>query len=154
MRILYLLLPLMLALGTTQADGTTGSATDPVPAAEKFYAEDIKEAMMDYIAERADADGVFRMRDDKTGEMLELRFVKIHDPVRVIGSNTYFACTDFHVVGEEKKLYDLDFWLRPENGRLVVYDEKVHKEPRRSLLYGWYKQPRYTFVNDRVVPLY
>ena len=50
--------------------------------------------------------------------------------------------------------YDIDFWLRPENGVLVVYDTKVHKEPRRSLLYGWYKQPRYTFVDDKVVELY
>jgi len=30
----------------------------------------------------------------------------------------------------------------------------VHKEPRWSLLYGWYKQPRYTFVNDEISYLY
>jgi hypothetical protein len=110
--------------------------------------------MMDFIASRVDDNGVFRIRDEKTGETLELKFVEIHDPVRVIGESTYFACTDFHVVGEEKKLYDLDFWMNPVDGTLQIYDEKIHKEPRRSLLYGWYKQPRYTFVNDRVVSLY
>ena len=120
----------------------------------KYYIEDIKQAMVDYVAEQEDENGVFHLRDDKTGEMLALKFVKIHDPVRVINSSTYFACTDFHVAGEPKKLYDLDFWMNPVTGELKIYDTKVHKEPRKSLLYGWYKQPRYTFVNDRVISLY
>jgi len=126
----------------------------PPTAPVKYYAEDIKEAMLAHIAREQDGSGIFRLEDDRTHELLELRFVKIHDPVRRIDATTYFACTDFHVGDEPDKLYDLDFWLRPENGRLVVYDAKVHKEPRWSLLYGWYKQPRYTFVNDRVVELY
>lgn len=129
------------------------AAPEAVPA-HKFYVEDIKAAMAAHIKARADADGVFTMKDDRTGELLKLRFVTIHDPVRQIDGNTYFACTDFHVVGNDKKLYDLDFWMNPVSGELAVYDEKVHKEPRRSWLYGWYKQPRYTFVNDRIVSLY
>jgi hypothetical protein len=123
-------------------------------AAQQFYVEDIKAAMLAHIAEQLDAGGVFHMRDDKTGATLALKFVKIHDPVRQIDGDTYFACTDFHVVGATKKLYDLDFWMDARTGHLAVYDSKVHKEPRRSLLYGWYKQPRYTFVDDRVVSLY
>jgi len=127
-----------------------GSEAEPV----KYYAEDIKAAMLDHIAREQDGKGIFRLKDDRTGEILELRFVKIHDPVRRIDADTYFACTDFHVNDELDKVYDLDFWLRPENGLLVVYSARVHKEPQWSLLYGWYKQPRYTFVNDRVVELY
>ncbi|MCG7907047.1 MAG: hypothetical protein JAY95_10990, partial [Candidatus Thiodiazotropha taylori] len=64
------------------------------------------------------------------------------------------ACTDFHVVGEPDKLYDLDFWMNDKTGQLKIYQSKVHKEPRWSLLYGWYKQPRYTFVNDEIEYLY
>ena len=94
------------------------------------------------------------MRDDKTGEMLALRFVKIHDPVRQIGSDIYFACTDFQVLGETGKLYDLDFWMNNKTGELRVFQSKVHKEPRYSIIYGWYKQPRYTFVNDKIEYLY
>jgi hypothetical protein len=123
-------------------------------APRKYYVEDIKEAMLKHISAKADVDGIFHLRDDKTGEMLALRFVKIHDPVRKINNSTYFACTDFHVVGEPKKLFDIDFWMNPVTGELKIYDTKVHKEPRKSLLYGWYKQPRYTFVNDRVISLY
>ena len=129
---------------------TQASASPP----QKFYVEDIKLAMTTYIGERVDLNGTFHLRDDKTGEVLALKFVKIHDPVRRIDDNTYFACTDFQVVGEPDKLYDLDFWMKPESGVLKIYDSKVHKEPRRSLVYGWYKQPRYTFVDDRVVSLY
>jgi hypothetical protein len=127
-----------------------GAAEEP----RKFYVEDIKGAMQQHIASRVNDDDVFRLRDRVTGEMLALRFVKIHDPVRVIDRRTYFACTDFHVVGEPEKVYDLDFWLRPDGDVLEVYEERVHKEPRRSLLWGWYKHPRYTFVDDEVVPLY
>jgi len=57
-------------------------------------------------------------------------------------------------VGEPDKLYDLDFWMKDNTGGLKVYQSKVHKEPRKSLLYGWYKQPRYTFVNDQIEYLY
>lgn len=152
---LLLSAPLMVLAGEEPAAAAapeTAAAEAAVP--EKYYVEDIKAAMMAFIAERADEHGVFRIHDSKTDETLELKFVEIHDPVRRIGRNTYFACTDFHVVGDEKKLYDLDFWMDPQNGVLEIYDEKIHKEPRRSLLYGWYKQPRYTFVNDRVVSLY
>ena len=119
-----------------------------------YYVEDIKAAMETHIADQVGADGVFHLKDDRTGEMLALRFVKIHDPVRQIDGDTYFACTDFRVVGESDKLYDIDFWLRPAGEVLEVYDTKVHKEPRKSLLYGWYKYPRYTFIDDEVVPLY
>lgn len=156
--ILLLIGGLMVTLGVTVASDS-GIETETAPAQtketpQKFYVEDIKTAMMEYIAEQVNAEGVFRLRDDKTGEMLSLKFVKIHDPVRQINDSTYFACTDFHVVGEPKKLYDLDFWMKPVSGKLKIYDTKVHKEPRKSFIYGWYKQPRYTFVNDRVISLY
>ncbi len=136
----------------TNSAGASGVATTATPP--QFYVEDIKAAMMAYIAQRVDAQGVFHLRDEKTGENLHLKFVVIHDPVRVIGGSTYFACTDFQVQGDEEKLYDIDFWMNPQTGELKIYAEKIHKEPRKSLLYGWYKYPRYTFVNDRVVSLY
>ena len=123
-------------------------------AVKKYYVQDIKAAMHKHIKNNVDKDGIFRIRDEKTGEVLELEFVKIHNPVRQINERIYFACTDFRVHSEPKKLYDLDFWMDIETGELRIYQTKIHKEPRKSLIYGWYKQPRYTFVNDTVVPLY
>ena len=147
-----------LALAIGLFAGTAHSAEESGPAApteqRRYYVDDIKSTMRKHIEESVDEQGVFRLRDDKTGEELELKFVQIHDPVRQIGSDVYFACTDFHVVGEPDKLYDLDFWMNDKTGELRVYQSKVHKEPRWSLLYGWYKQPRYTFVNDEIEYLY
>ncbi|MBF0471159.1 MAG: hypothetical protein HQL48_07255 [Gammaproteobacteria bacterium] len=120
----------------------------------QYYAEDIKKTMGLHIQAMVDENGVFHHHDEQTGETLQLRFSKIHDPVRKIGSDIYFACTDFEVIGESEKLYDLDFWMNDKTGELRVYQTKVHKEPRWSLLYGWYKQPRYTFVNDEIEYLY
>ena len=156
---------LRLLFGIVGISGTIGLSVGAVYAADeplfdapadqrKYYVEDIKSAMMKYIRATVDDDGIFHMRDAKTGEELALKFVRIHDPVRQIGSDIYFACTDFHVVGEPDKLYDLDFWMNDKTGELKIYQSKVHKEPRWSFFYGWYKQPRYTFVNDEIEYLY
>jgi len=120
----------------------------------QYYVQDIKTAVSQHIESVLDGQGVFRMNDEKTGEDLALKFVQVHDPVRQIGDDVYFACTDFHVQGEAGKLYDIDFWMRDSGGELQVFRTKIHKEPRWSLVYGWYKQPRYTFVDDEIKYLY
>lgn len=119
-----------------------------------FYAEDIKEAMHLHLREVLDQEGLFHIQDDVTDESLTLTFSQIHDPVRQIGSDIYFACTDFKISDQTDQVYDIDFWLRENQGQLKVFRTKIHKEPRKSLLYGWYKHPRYTFVNDQIQYLY
>lgn len=141
-----------LAANLAHAAGEPAVEADPV--SRVFYVQDIKAAVTRHIEGAVDPQGVFLMRDDKTGETLPLKFVQVHDPVRQIGSDVYFACTDFHVLGKPEKLYDIDFWMREDTGELKVYESKVHKEPRWSLVYGWYKQPRYTFVDDKIKYLY
>ena len=143
---------LIIASPWPAAESTANAS--PETSAPKFYVEDIKSTMHAYVASQINADRIFHLKDDKTGENLALKFVMVHDPVRQIRGNIYFACTDFHVLGEPEKLYDIDFWMDGSSGELKVYDTKVHKEPRSSLLYGWYKHPRYTFVNDEIEYLY
>ena len=63
---------------------------EPVGQPE-YYVDDIKSTMMKHIAATVDEEGVFRMLDDKTGEELALKFVRIHDPVRQIDSH-YDRC--------------------------------------------------------------
>ena len=63
--------------------------------AVKFYVEDIKSTMEAYVASKIDADDIFYLKDDRTGENLALKFVMVHDPVRQIRGDIYFACTDF-----------------------------------------------------------
>jgi len=110
--------------------------------------------MTAHIAELVAEDGFWHTIDDLTETPLTLKFMQIHDPVRQISRRVYFACTDFHDSTDKEKVYDMDFWLEPVAGQLVVFRTKVHKEPRHALLYGWYKHPRYTFVNDEIEYLY
>ncbi len=55
--------------------------------------------------------GVFKLKDDKTGKELELEFVDTHQPVRQLDDGHYFACTDFRVAGTKDQIYDIDFWV-------------------------------------------
>jgi len=151
--LIVLLLSSVLVVVAVAIADTSAMASDDVQP-PLFYAEDIKQAVSTHIADQLDEAGILHITDGQTGEHLQLRFVQVHDPVRQIGANVYFACTDFHVDGEPKKVYDIDFWLEPVSAALKVYDTKIHKEPRWSLLYGWYKHPRYTFVNDEIEYLY
>ena len=76
------------------------------------------------------------------GETLRLEFVqlaivsesglwRVHDPDRLIEGPAFFACVLFHPRGSpEKKLYDVDFLLKPRGAELEVSDVRIHKVPR------------------------
>lgn len=99
--------------------------------------------------------GVFKLKDDKTGKMLELEFVDTHQPVRQLDNDGhYFACTDFRVVGTKNEIYDIDFWVSDKDGTMTVDQTKVHKVP--ELKSGeWVQVPRYEWKDagpSHVVP--
>ncbi len=123
-----------------------------VPEKVAFGEKDVKDAITKHI-QTLSPQGVMSLIDaDDHGKLLKLSFVKIHDPVRKLKNNTYFACTDFHISDDSPKVYDIDFWLTPFKGQLKVTRTKVHKDP---VLVGtkWEKKPRYTFQGDDIVPL-
>jgi YHS domain-containing protein len=99
--------------------------------------------------------GVFKLKDDKTGQELELEFVDTHQPVRQLdGDGHYFACTDFRAVGTKDQIYDIDFWVSDKNGTMSVDQVKVHKVPEQK---GgrWIQVPRYEWKDlgsSHVVP--
>jgi hypothetical protein len=130
----------------TQTEERTGERKP-----DEFTAGEIKAAMREHIENRTRMGnpGVFEITDPRTSQTLELRFQKIHDPVRTMGDGHYFACTNFAAIGDPYKTYDLDFWLQVHDGELVVYEENVHKLPVHK--HGeWVQQPRYNFVDDRI----
>ncbi len=99
--------------------------------------------------------GVFKIKDDKTGKELQLKFVDTHQPIRQLDENGhYFACTDFRAVGTKDQIYDIDFWLSEKNGQMSVDQTRVHKVP--ELKGGqWIQIPRYDFKDvgqSHVVP--
>jgi hypothetical protein len=99
--------------------------------------------------------GVFKLKDDKTGRELELEFVDTHQPVRQLdGDGHYFACTDFRVAGTKDQIYDIDFWVSDKDGKMSVDQTKVHKVPERKDG-QWVQVPRYEWKDlgsSHVVP--
>lgn len=98
--------------------------------------------------------GVFKLKDDKTGKELELEFVDTHQPVRQLDDGHYFACTDFRVAGTKDQIYDIDFWVDDKDGKMTVDQTRVHKVPEFK---GgqWIQVPRYEWKdigNSHVVP--
>ena len=80
----------------------------------------VMSAIHGYIATHKDKDGNLPIKDDKTGEILPLEFVEIHQPVRHLKKEgEYFACTDFRKPGSQDEYYDIDFWVNQKTGKLV-----------------------------------
>ncbi len=93
-------------------------------------ADVVKKAIEDHANAMSKAHGgVFMIRDDKLNKNWQLRFVKVHDPVRTFqkdGQTIYFACSDFKSL-DGKDLLDIDFWMVPNGDKLEVIDTKIHK---------------------------
>jgi YHS domain-containing protein len=107
------------------------------------------------LAQAAKNNGVFKLKDDKTGKVLELEFIDTHQPIRQLDDNGhYFACTDFRAVGTKDQIYDIDFWVTDKDGTMTVEQAKVHKVP--ELKDGqWVQVPRYDWKDlgsSHVVP--
>jgi YHS domain-containing protein len=107
------------------------------------------------MMEAAKTNGVFKIKDDKTGKELSLEFIDTHQPVRQLDNDGhYFACTDFRVVGTKDQIYDIDFWVSDKDGIMSVDQAKVHKVP--ELKDGqWIQVPRYEWKDlgsSHVVP--
>jgi YHS domain-containing protein len=107
------------------------------------------------VKESSKNNGVFKLKDDKTGKELQLEFVDTHQPVRQLDNDGhYFACTDFRVAGSKDEIYDIDFWVSDKDGKMTVDQMKVHKVP--ELKSGqWIQVPRYEWKDvgtSHVVP--
>ncbi len=114
--------------------GVSGSHEHPGAKVEQkgkpITADVIKKAIQDHAAAMSKAHGgTFMIRDDKLNKVWQLKFVKVHDPVRTFqkdGQTVYFACSDFKST-DGKDLLDIDFWMVPKGDTLEVIDTKIHK---------------------------
>ena len=114
--------------------GMSGSHEHPGAKVEQkgkaITADVVKKSIKDHAAAMSKAHGgVFMVRDDKLNKNWQLKFVKVHDPVRTFqkdGQTIYFACSDFKSI-DSKDLLDIDFWMVPDGDKLEVTDTKIHK---------------------------
>jgi hypothetical protein len=107
------------------------------------------------LESQASNHGIFKLKDDKTGKVLDLQFIDTHQPIRQLDDNGhYFACTDFRAVGTKDQIYDIDFWVSDKNGKMAIEQTRVHKVP--ELKDGqWLQVPRYEWKDigpSHVVP--
>jgi hypothetical protein len=123
-----------------------------IPASEHPGKSEVKRgwevmsAIEDYVlTERAKTDGALQLKDEKTGEVIALDFIGLHQPVRRLKENgRFFACSDFRKQGSTDQYYDVDFWLEDKDGKVSVTEARIHKAP--VLEDGSYVQiPRYSF---------
>jgi len=122
-------------------------ATEHPGETEEKKSWQVESAVNEYVAGRI-KDGVFALKDDKTGEQRALDFVEIHRPLRKIEGKGYFACSDFREHGSTDKFYDIDFWLVEKDGKLEVTEARIHKEPKNEDGV-WVQVPRYNFEKDK-----
>jgi hypothetical protein len=110
----------------------TAMAEEPATAQSRkdFTEQDANDAVKAAIAERS-KDGVFTFYDPKLGADLHLVF----DEIRIIrGMHGYgwFPNIIFHDKDDAQKKYAIDFWLKPEGGKLQLVDIRVQKAPKRE----------------------
>ena len=79
------------------------------------------------------ADKKFHMPYNRKDLALDL--IKVHDNrFSSLGGNKYFACVDMK--GTDGKIYDIDFLMAVQPGKLTVTQTSVHKINGKPL-YNW-----------------
>jgi len=85
--------------------------------------------------------GYFLLYDTQAKKPLALTLDHVHrDRLASLGNDVYFACADFKEQGGT--MYDIDVFMRDEDGKLVPTDVSVHKEAGN---------PRYTWAEENGV---
>jgi hypothetical protein len=90
----------------------------------------VKKAVADVIAQRS-KDGAFVFHDPKLDADLNLVFEEVKI-VRGMEGYGWFANVIFHDKENDKKKYAIDFWFKPEDGKLKLMDIRVQKGPKQD----------------------
>lgn len=107
-------------------------AVDTTADMDKFTPEDAKaftDAAIKAAAEKTG--GLFSVNDAMRGQTLKLKYAGI-DFVRTLHGYGYFPNVNFTDPADDKKRYQVDFWLKPKNGKLEIVDTRVYKAPRKD----------------------
>ena len=112
--------------GAPQAAMTEATMSDTSDGLKRFISG--------YAAKSADKK--FHMPYQRKDLALDL--VKVHDDrFSSLGGDKYFACVDMK--GRDGRLYDIDFFMVVEPGKLTVTETSVHKINGKPL-YNWKEQ--------------
>jgi hypothetical protein len=107
----------------------------PQAAMMQASMSDVSDGLRRFISSYAakSADKKFHMPYQRKDLALDL--VKVHDDrFSTVGGDKYFACVDMK--GTDGKLYDIDFLMVVQPGKLTVTETSVHKINGKPL-YNW-----------------
>lgn len=101
--------------------------------------ETMAKAITDYIETDSKLKGgYFLVYDPASKRSLQLTLTKVHkERLAQVGENLFFACSDFDEKGGQ--VFDLDFFMKAEDGKLNVTEIMVHKEEGKPR-YQWYEE--------------
>ena len=107
----------------------------PRAAMTEATMSDVSDGLKRFISGYAakSADNKFHMPYQRKDLALDL--VKLHDDrFSSLGGDKYFACVDMK--GADGKIYDIDFLMAVQPGKLTVTETSVHKINGKAL-YNW-----------------
>ena len=110
----------------------------PQAAMTEATMSDVSDGLQKFISGYAakSADKKFHMPYQRKDLTLDL--VRVHDDrLSSLGGDKYFACVDMK--GRDGRLYDIDFFMVVEPGKLTVTETSVHKINGKPL-YNWKEQ--------------
>jgi len=110
----------------------------PQAAMTEATTSDVSAGLKTFISGYAakSADKKFHM--PYTRKDLALDLIKVHDNrFSSLGGNKYFACVDMK--GTDGRVYDIDFLMAVQTGKLTVTQTSVHKINGKPL-YNWKEQ--------------
>ncbi|NOZ03728.1 MAG: hypothetical protein GXO92_03850 [FCB group bacterium] len=95
-------------------------------------------AIENYVT-AASSEGMYRIKDEKTGQILNLKLVKVHkDRLSALGENTYFACADFETA--DNKVYDLDFFMEGATADDLIFTKAIIHKDQGVARYKWVEE--------------
>lgn len=74
--------------------------------------------------------GVYLVHDSLSGEKLPLKFKNV-DFMRTLHGYGFFPEAIFTAKDDPDKKYLIDFWVKPKNGKLDLFDVRIYKSPRK-----------------------
>lgn len=125
----------------TQSKKTSDHAKNSEHPAEAFKVDiaTISKAISEYVTTDTKLKGgFFLVYDAESKSPLQLTLTKVHEErLAQVGENLFFACSDFS--SSDGKSFDLDFFMKNENDKLVVTEVMIHKQDGKAR-YSWFEE--------------
>lgn len=108
-----------------------GEVTQTADDMGRYSVDDVKSWIDTHIQSEAKKNsGYYMVHDAMTGEKLPLKYKNI-DFMRSLHGYGFFPEAIFTAKDNEDKKYLIDFWVKPRNGKLDLFDVRIYKSPRQ-----------------------